>query len=167
MKKIPFLLVIVCWSLALPSAFAGQKTSFTGTWKVDVAESDFGSEPAPKSITVTILKDSPRMLSWRVSGVDDKGQNFSYSWSGAEDGSMHPVVEKGKAGTDTQSAKREQDGTLVRHDENSDGSSFDARSTISPDGNTITEAAIEKSKDGKQTNKKYVYRRVSGSTSEY
>jgi hypothetical protein len=167
MKKTPFLLAIACMSLALTSAFAQQKTSFTGTWKVDVAQSDFGSDPAPKSITVTILKDTPQMLSWRVSGVDAKDQHFSYSWSGPEDGSMHPVTEDGKAGPDMQNAKREQDGTVLRHNEDSDGSSFDARSTISPDGNTITETTTVKSKDGKESKQHYVYHRASGSMSQH
>jgi hypothetical protein len=132
-----------------------------GTWKVDIAHSDFGSEAAPKSITVTILKDTPRMLSWRVNGVGAKGEPFSYSWSGPEDGSMHAVIVDGKAGGDMQGAKREQDGTLVRREENSDGSSFEARSTMSADGKTITEATTSKSKDGKESKQSYVYRRVS------
>jgi hypothetical protein len=74
---------------------------------------------------------------------------------------MHPVMEDGKAGTDTQSAKREQDGTFVRHNESSDGSSFEARSRISADGKTITEATTSKSKDGKESKRSYVYHRVS------
>jgi|SRR5580704_2462702 hypothetical protein len=160
MKRIPFLLA--CLSLALASAFAQQKTSAVGTWNVDIAHSDF-SDPAPQSITVTILKDTPQMLSWRVNGVDAKGQPFTYSWSGPEDGTLHPVIEDGKPGTDMQSAKWQQDGTLLRHNENSDGSSFDARSSFSPDGNTITEAATAKSKDGKESKMHHLYRRASSS----
>jgi hypothetical protein len=167
MKKTPFLLAVACISLALTSALAQQKASVVGTWNVDIAQSDFGSDPVPKAITVRVLKDTPQILSWRVKGVDSKGKRFAYSWSGPENGSMHPIIEDGKAGTDMQSAKREQDGTLVRHNESSDGSSFDARSNISPDGNTITETTTVKSKDGKESKQHYVYKRDSGPTSAY
>jgi hypothetical protein len=161
MKKIQLLLATACLLLTLTVAFAQQKASAVGTWKVDIAHSDFGSDPAPQSITVTILKDTPQMLSWRVNGVRAKGEPFTYSWSGPEDGTMHPVIVEGKDGTDTQSAKREQDGTLVRRGENSDGSSFEARSVMSADGKTITEATTSKSKDGKESKQSYIYRRVS------
>ena len=65
--------------------------SAVGTWKLDVTHSDFGPGPAPKSVTITILADTPQMLSWRVKYVDDKGKSLAYSWSGAADGSMHPL----------------------------------------------------------------------------
>jgi hypothetical protein len=33
-----------------------------GNWKLDVAQSDFGFEPAPKSETGTVFKDTPQTL---------------------------------------------------------------------------------------------------------
>jgi hypothetical protein len=147
--------------LALGIASAQSKHSDVGTWKVDISQSTFGSEPAPKSITVVILKDTPQMLSWRVHGIDDKGKPFAYSWSGPEDGTMHPVMQNGKE-IAKQSAKREDDGTLLRHGEEPDGSAFDARDKTSDDGNAITEEITEKSKDGKESTNKTVYHRAAG-----
>jgi hypothetical protein len=143
------------------SARGQEKHSAVGTWKVDIAKSDFGSDPKPKSITVVILKDTPEMLSWRVRGMDKQGRVFAYSWKGPEDGSMHPVMQNGKE-LGKQSAKREDDGSMLRHGEFSDGTSFDARSKISDDGNTMTEEASEKYKDGKETKGRTVYHRVIG-----
>lgn len=142
------------------SAWGQSKHSDVGSWDVDISESTFGSEPAPKSITVVILKDTPQMLSWRVHGIDDKGKAFAYSWSGPEDGTMHPVMQNGKE-VAQQSAKREADGTLLRHGEDPDGSSFDARDKSSDDGKTITEEATGKAKDGKESKTKTLYRRAS------
>ena len=146
-----------CIVLLTTSALA-QNFSFAGTWKLDVKQSDFGSEPAPKSITVTLLKDTPKMLSIRGHGIDDQGKSFSYSWSGPEDGSMQPMTNNGKV-EGKQSARKEGD-TLVRHGENPDGSSFDARATISGDGNMATEEVSMKSKDGKETKQKTVWHRI-------
>lgn len=140
--------------------FAQNNRSGVGTWKMDASQSDFGSDPAPRSVTITVLKDTPEMLSWRVHLIDGKGKAISYSWSGPENGSMHPVMQNGKE-IGKQSARKEDDGSLLRHGEDPDGSSFDARSKISDDGNTMTEEATEKSKDGKETKAKTVYHRAS------
>jgi hypothetical protein len=163
MKKIRLLYGIACLALAA-GAFAQQRISAVGTWKLDPAQSDFGSSPALKSVTIHILKDTPQMLSWRVRLVDDKGQPSSYSWSGPEDGSMHPIIRDGKPSNSQESAKEKDDGTLVRHGEDPDGSSFDASSTISADGNTITDQIVGKSKDGKESKSKYVYHRAATSS---
>jgi hypothetical protein len=164
MKKTRFVHGFACLSLALASAFAQQKASSVGTWKLDPAQSDFGSDPALKSVTLNILKDTPQMLSWRVRVVDDKGKLWSYSWSGPEDGSMNPIIQPGKPSDTQESARKDADGTLIRHGEEKDGSSFDARGTISADGNTITDQIVGKSKDGKESKAKYVYHRAATSS---
>ena len=103
------------------STWGQSQHSQVGTWNVDIAQSTFGLEPAPKSITVAILKDTPQLLSWRVDGVDENGKAFAYSWSGPADGTLHPVMQNGKE-IAKQSARREDDGVLDRHGEDPDGS---------------------------------------------
>lgn len=141
------------------STWGQSKHSQVGTWNVDIAQSTFGLEPVPKSITVVILKDTLQLLSWRVDGVDGNGKAFAYSWSGPADGTMYPVMQNGKE-VGKQSARREDDGVLDRHGEDPDGSVFDARDKLSDDGNTILEEATETSRDGKEIKTKTVYRRV-------
>ncbi len=150
--------VAVCLLLVDTGAVAQSKTSGVGTWKLDASQSDFGSDPAPKDIAITVLKDTPEVLSWRVHVLDAKGKDISYSWQGPEDGSMHPVMQDGKS-IGNQSAKKQADGALLRHGEDPDGSSFDALSKISDDGKTMTEEATSKSKDGAQNKGKTVYHR--------
>jgi hypothetical protein len=63
-------------------AWGQAKHSAVGTWKVDIAHSEFGAGEKPRSITVVVVKDTPAMLSWRVRVVDGNGKAFAYSWSG-------------------------------------------------------------------------------------
>jgi hypothetical protein len=59
------------------------------------------------------------------------------------------------------SVTKESDGTIVRHGEDStDGSTFDARGSLSPDGKTFTDEITEKSKEGKESKEKQVWQRV-------
>lgn len=148
----------VAWIFLLGTVAFAQSASLTGIWELDMEQSDFGSEPAPKSTTSTV-KDTPKMFSFRGHGIDDKGKSLSYSWCGPPDGSMHPTTENGKV-TGKSSIRKVGDG-FVRHGENTDGSSFDAKATVSSDGNTITVESIAKSKDGKETKQKTLWHRVS------
>ena len=153
--------IALVWALLSMSAVLAQdKHSAVGNWKLDVAQSDFGSDPAPKFVVGTISADTPQMLSYQVHSVDDKGKRSTVSWSGPEDDSKHPLMLNGKP-VGQMSVKKESDGTLVRHGEGStDGSTFEARGSLSPDGNTFTDEIIEKSKDGKESKEKQVWRRV-------
>jgi hypothetical protein len=155
--------VVALVTFVTVNAFAqtnASKASAVGTWKLDLQHSDVGSDPPPKSVTLTILKDTPQMDSWRVDVVDDKGKALSYSWSGPQDGTMHPVTADGKE-AGNESLKRDSAGALLRHGEEPDGSSFDGHATLSADGNTIIDVVTSKSKDGKVEKTTWVYRRVS------
>jgi hypothetical protein len=150
--------VLFSASLVLAQTNA-SKASAVGTWKMDLKQSTFGSEPPPKSVTLNIIKDTPDASAWRVDVVDTAGKSVSYSWSGPVDGTLQPL--KGADGQviGRESLKRDGD-ALLRHGEDpSDGSSFDSRATMSADGNTITDVTTMKSKDGKTSKATAVYRR--------
>ena len=124
------MVVVLNASLAMAQTNA-SKASAVGTWKMDLKQSTFGSEAPPKSVTLNILKDTPDASAWRVDVVDDKGQSHSYSWSGPTDGTMQDLKTPDGQVAGKESVKRDGD-TLIRHGENpKDGSSFDARSTLS------------------------------------
>ena len=145
-------------SLALAQTNA-SKASAVGTWKIDLKQSTFGSEPPPKSVTLTIIKDTPEASAWRIDIVDAAGKSVSYSWSGPVDGTPQPL--KGADGQEIgkESLKRDGDALLRHAEDPSDGSSFDSRATMSADGNTITDVTTMKSKDGKTSKTTSVYRR--------
>lgn len=153
--------IALLWALlSMSVAFAQDKHSLVGAWKVDLTESDFVSGTAPKSMVATTQKDTPEMLSYRIHVVDGNGKAHSYSWSGPQDGSMHPFLADGKA-AGLQGVRREKDGTLVRHGQDpNDGSSFDARDYLSADGNTLTDEETAVSKDGKAARQKVVWHRI-------
>lgn len=137
-----------------------KHSSTVGTWKLDVAKSNAGSEAPPKSVTLVILKDTPQACSWRVDAVDEKGQAASFSWSGPQDGSLHPVKDAKGQTIGQESLKLEQDGSLVRRGTDNDGNSFEAHAKLSQDGNTITDAMTMKTKDGKTVPQTWIYHRV-------
>jgi hypothetical protein len=151
--------LLVCFIAAALAvgAFAQKKTSLVGKWKFDVAQS-VTAEPV-KSMTVVFSKDTPQMLSWRADSIDAQGKAESESWSGPEDGSMHPTMVDGKAGY-SQSVKLEQDGTLVRRGNPPDGGSFEGHGKLSADGQTFVEELVTKTKDGKEIKEKGVFHLV-------
>jgi hypothetical protein len=159
MKNIPLVCIIMGSLIGPADSGAQDKPSFAGNWKVDVAQSDFGAEPTPTSMAGKVSKDTPQMFSYHVHGVE-KGKPFSYSWSGAEDGSVHPFIADGKQ-FGQQSVKKEQDGAIIRRGGDSrDGSSFDSRDYLSVDGNTLIVEETDKSKDGTISKQKVIFHRI-------
>ena len=134
--------------------------SSVGTWQLDVARSNFGPEPPPKSVTLTILTDTPQACSWRVDAVDENGAAISYSWSGPQDGSLHPVKDAKGETMGQESLKLDTDGALLRHGTDNGGNSFDGRATMSEDGKTITDVLNVKTPDGKTVSQTMIYRRA-------
>src|SRR5690349_4380360 len=70
---------------------AGGKSA-VGSWKLNVDKSDFGSNPKPKSGSVTVSADSAASLKWHGSITSADGKTETYRFSGAEDGKQHPVT---------------------------------------------------------------------------
>jgi len=79
--SITFLLV-----LPLMSVFAQQKTDYSGTWKLNVAKSDFGPLPGPTSRTDVITHKDPS-VSDQVTADGEQGKQeytVNYSTDGKE-----------------------------------------------------------------------------------
>lgn len=150
-------LTLACFNAAAQTNAA--KTSTVGTWKADLTKSSLESGPAPKAITLTILKDAPQLSSWRVDIVGPKGESTSFSWSGPANGRLQPVKDLKGAVLGQESLTLDNDGALRRH--GGDGAvSFDGHATLSADGNTITDVITSKTSDGKTLQDTIVYRRV-------
>jgi hypothetical protein len=155
--------VVALFLLAAPPAFAqaaASHVSSVGTWKADLKQSKFGDEQAPKSLTLTIMKDTPQLLSWRVDEVDATGKAMSYSWSGPQDGTLQPV--KGSDGKEVgKESFKEDKGVLIRRgDGGKEGPPFESHVTTSADGNTMTDVVTAKSKDGKPMTQTVVWHRT-------
>src|SRR4051794_36199405 len=83
-------------AVLVTASFASAQTkaprpSAAGVWKLDVAQTKFGSEAPAKSGTLTVLKDTPDALAWRYEGVDGTGKSVVFSWNGPPDGSAQDL----------------------------------------------------------------------------
>lgn len=78
----------IAFLIALPllSIFAQQKTNFSGTWKLNVARSDFGPLPGPTSRTDVITHKEPSITNHVISeGAQGKlDYTVNYSTDGKE-----------------------------------------------------------------------------------
>lgn len=156
MKKL-FALTALLLTAALPSAFA-QKSN-VGTWKMDMAQSDFGPRPKPKSATLIITKDTPQMLAWRESEVGPDGKPSHESWSGAPDGSMRTVKRTDGNG---EMAFKNANGQYTIQEKMADGGTAEATVDVSNDGKTMTEHINGKDKSGQPYTATIVWNKVHG-----
>jgi hypothetical protein len=155
-------LLVVLLSASLANAQAtGAKHSAVGVWKLDLTQSTFPSAPPVKSVTLTILEDTPDAMAWRWEGVDATGKSNVYSWSGPTDGSMQDLKDGDGQPVAKESVKREGD-LLLRHGEIANVQTMDGRGTFSADGTTFTLVDTTKTQDGKTSTTTTVFHRVAG-----
>lgn len=119
------------------------------TWKMNVAASDFGSMPAPKSDMFVITKDTDKMLIWHGNTVAADGKVTRFSWSGPEDGALRPVDANGDKASFTPDGK----GHWVM----ADGTTMEQVMSVSDDKMTVTFNNTFKDKSGKESHTKTVY----------
>ncbi|HUG28540.1 MAG TPA: hypothetical protein VMK53_09600, partial [Gemmatimonadales bacterium] len=83
-----FRTALVVALLALPVSLSAQAApNLTGTWILQVAESDFGPLPAPERRTDIITHDEPRLVVQRM--TMSQGQEASLELTYAVDGEPH------------------------------------------------------------------------------
>ncbi len=134
----------------LATVALGQQKNAVGTWKLDTAQS---IPPGSPSMTLIVTKDSPDTVAYSVSGTDESGKPFEESFSAAR-GEEAPVT--GREGTKIAFGK---DNTY--HQTSSDGTVQDMKYSVSEDGQTMTVTGTRKSKDGKESPAKEVWKKVS------
>jgi hypothetical protein len=126
--------------LLLTAAFgimqAQAKPNLTGTWKVDVTKSDFGSMPAPDSQTEVITHEDPNLkISVAQTGeMGDLNFDLAYTTDGKE-------CTNTVAGNEMKSTLNwDGDDLVIDTKGNFDGTDFTAKDRwkLSEDGKTIT-----------------------------
>lgn len=73
MKRALFSLAAVLALVATP-AIAQDKPNFSGTWMLDVAHSDFSGQPAPESMTLTIVHKDPSIRATSTQKTPEMGE---------------------------------------------------------------------------------------------
>lgn len=99
--KLTRVAVLCILALACAAALQAQaKPDFTGTWKTNIAKSDFGSMPAPQSATAKIQHKEPK-LGVEATSVGDQGERtftLNFMTDGTETtNQLGPVEIKSKA----------------------------------------------------------------------
>jgi len=94
---------------ALPQKSKAHKNA-SGTWNLDVAKSEFGEAPKPKSGHLTVAIKGKR-LSWTSDIVGTDGTHLKKFFDGAIDGKAYPVRSEPEAGAISASYTLNKDGT--------------------------------------------------------
>jgi hypothetical protein len=121
---------------ALSVATAQSKPDFSGTWKADIAKSDFGSFPPPQS-TVTKINHKDPNLKISSTSVSDRGEQtmeLTFTTDGAENTNQIGNIEvKSKL-------KWEGAALLIESKASTEQGEFTVKEkwTLSDDGKTLT-----------------------------
>ncbi len=124
-------------------AYCQDKPNFTGTWKLNVQRSNFGSDRAPESVTATVEQKNDHFKDV-AEGVAN-GQPFREEMDLAIDGKEHPAPVEFPA-----TVMMKWDGPALVMVLKSDDGSFvmTARLKLSADGKTATREVERKSPEG-------------------
>ena len=151
---VAFVLLAGIFPCILRAQSAKQGLMF-GTWKLNVAKSDFGENPKPQAMLVKVESDTPELVQFSVTMTAANGMAFSYSYKGAADGKDYPAT-----GTSSTYAYTETDGAVTEVEKDSDGTVTKGTFAVLPNGKvgvwtyTVTDA------QGNVTHEKLVYDRV-------
>jgi hypothetical protein len=157
MRKL-LVLTAVLLTAAWPGVFA-QNPSSVGTWKYNASQSDFGSGTKPKSMTLVITKDTPQMLAWHLTEVDTDGKVIHESWSGPQDGSMHPLK---RTGGNREAGFQASGDQFTITEKSPDGTNTQSQVTKSDNGDTMTEHVTGTGQGGAPMTATIVWHRVTG-----
>ncbi len=129
----PFLIFCAVLALALR---ADAKPNFSGSWKLNVAKSDFGPMPAPEKRTDRVSHEDPA-LKVSTTQVGQQGE-FSYELAYKTDGTESVNSLRGNEFKSV--AKWEGDKLVINTKGSFGGNEFTSKSTwtLAPDGKTIT-----------------------------
>lgn len=148
---IPFVLLAMIFP-GIARAQNTQQGPMFGTWKLNLAKSDFGENSKPQSMVVTVESDMPELIKFSVQMTAPTGMTFSYSYKGAADGKDYPAV-----GTSSTYAYTEQDGVVTETEKDSDGTVTKGTFALSANGKIGTWTYTVTDPQGGITHEKLVY----------
>lgn len=156
-KYFAMLAVALCMAAATVQRAYPQNNSdaaFLGTWNIDLAKSDFGKAPPPKSQKLVITSNSPTSKKWTMETVDADGISHRWSYDGARDGKFRSIGDpEGMTFAfmnDDTIAMKDKSGKVIET----------GTSTISADGTTLTVRITHHTPDGDVTSTS-VYQKAS------
>src|SRR3954468_10589225 len=162
MRKFSLSLVLLL-SLAI-TGIAQTKTKdiqsrCVGDWKVDIAASDYGKVPPPKSAKLHVPKCSADALTYTYSEVAADGKKYQETWSGKPDGKMI-AAKNVPAMPEKNSFKWDGDVLVGEFDMGAEGTATEHNS-FSEDGKTMTTK-----REGKSHSITQVWRKKSAASAD-
>lgn len=98
-RRLRFAIVVgACLIISIPliaSAAERSLQSSVGSWKLDVAKSNYGNAAAPKSELLVVAAENADSIKWNIMGAMVDGKTYFSSYAGPIDGQAHPM--KGSA----------------------------------------------------------------------
>lgn len=158
MKKIRMWMVLLAFSvLGVCAVMAQTETQgpMLGTWKLNVAKSDFGGGTKLGGMQVQVTSDTPGAVKWSTTMITTGGMQFTYSFAGAADGKDHPAV-----GTQTTYAYAEDGANVTETQKDTDGTVTVGTFSVSPSGKTGTWTYTITDPQGNVVHEKLVFDRV-------
>jgi hypothetical protein len=88
-RSVGLALALLAVGTVRPS-YAKDLTAANGSWNLDIAKSDFGTDTPPKSARV-IIAGASTSRTWSEETVSADGTRRKESWKGAVDGRFYPI----------------------------------------------------------------------------
>jgi hypothetical protein len=145
---------LVCSATVSMIWMAGATDAFLGTWKMDVAKSKFGGQPAPKNVT-TVYTQEGDWIVLKSTGIDASGQPISRANRYKRDGKSYPF--DGPNGKGTITVKIIDDHTTEAVTKLEGGHAVTTKSVISKDGKTRTQTSTGSDAKGRPVNASIVF----------
>lgn len=146
--------VLVLLALA-PGALLAQATSqgiLFGTWKLNVAKSDFGAGNKLMAMTINVTSDTPDLIQFSVNQTTADGFDVTYSYKGAADGKEYPII-----GSSSVYSYTEEPGVVHETQKDSDGTVTQGDFTLSLKGKVGTWLYTITNPDGSVVKQKLVF----------
>ena len=128
-----------------------------GMWKLNLAKSDYGALPLPRSIIRTFRAPREGEIAFTVNEVTASGESIHIEWAGRYDGKHYPAT--GARSYDSVAVKRSSAGTLEWTLEKGGRLAGTETSSVSQDGKTLTVTWAGKNPQGETIAVVHVYDR--------
>lgn len=126
-----------------------------GTWKLNVAKSDFGGNPKPQAMLVKVESDTADLVQFSVTMTAANGMTFSYSYKGAADGKDYAAT-----GTSSTYSYTETGGSVAEVEKDADGTITKGTFVVLPNGKVGVWTYTVTDSQGNVTHEKLVYDRI-------
>jgi hypothetical protein len=153
--KLASRLAVLAGAFALALSGAGPVDQLVGTWKMNVAKSQFKPGPAPQSVVTTYSREGDWIVS-KSEAVDSSGKRTSRTNRVKADGAEYPY--EGQNGKGTMKLQATGDGRLKSVGKRADRTTS-SEHTFSADGRVRTQVTAGANAQGQPMNNIIIWER--------